>query len=288
MKTEKIILGTVQFGLDYGINNSSGKPGEKEVFNILASASEKNIQILDTADSYGSAAILIGHFQEQNGYHFDINTKFTYNKNIPVSTQLQRSLSLLKVNFINTYFYHRFEDMITNPDLHGELGDLKSKGWIKKIGVSVYGNDQFEQAIENDGIDVIQLPFNLLDNRKKRGELLKLAKRKNKDIQTRSVFLQGLFFKKKSSFPAYLQPLIPYLKTITYLADEYKGKMESIALQYALHQPEIDYVLIGVDNEEQLSRNLGYAQSQFPDELFKAIDQIDVKETTLLSPNNWR
>ena len=32
---KKLILGTVQFGLDYGINNSLGKPSQKNIARIL-------------------------------------------------------------------------------------------------------------------------------------------------------------------------------------------------------------------------------------------------------------
>ena len=43
----KIILGTVQFGLEYGINNINGKPDKETVFEILSSAYDNGIKYFD-------------------------------------------------------------------------------------------------------------------------------------------------------------------------------------------------------------------------------------------------
>ena len=74
--TDKLILGTVQFGLDYGINNRLGKPSKQKVFEILDYASQNEIKILDTADTYGSATELLGNYNNSNSSRFLINTKF--------------------------------------------------------------------------------------------------------------------------------------------------------------------------------------------------------------------
>ena len=54
----KIALGTVQFGLDYGVNNKRGKIPADEVFRILDKAAEAGIDTLDTAHAYGEMAYL--------------------------------------------------------------------------------------------------------------------------------------------------------------------------------------------------------------------------------------
>ncbi len=51
----KISLGTVQFGMDYGIANVRGKVDKEEVFKIMDLASSKKIGFLDTAYSYGES-----------------------------------------------------------------------------------------------------------------------------------------------------------------------------------------------------------------------------------------
>ena len=75
----KIILGTVQFGLDYGINNNNGKPSNETVFNILNTARQNGIEILDTAEAYGSAIPTIGEYHHESISKFKIVSKFSNN-----------------------------------------------------------------------------------------------------------------------------------------------------------------------------------------------------------------
>lgn len=284
----KLILGTVQFGLEYGINNSVGKPQKEQVFEIFEQVAKSGLEVLDTADVYGNASELIGEFFANSSTRFKINTKFKVEKDKTIEEQLQHSLGLLNTQNINVYFYHRFDEMIEFPETLVELEKLKTQKLINKIGVSVYGNDELEIAVNTPEIDAIQLPFNLLDNYSQRGNLLKLAKQKGKEIQVRSVFLQGLFFKKLEDYPTYLSPLKPYMQTISEISDDGKMGMEALALSYALNQPEIDYVLIGVDTLEQLNRNLSYSDTVMPDDILARINVIDVAETELLYPKNWK
>lgn len=284
--SNRIILGTVQFGLDYGINNNSGRPSTDQVFKILELASESGIEILDTADAYGNASELLGEFNKLNPGTFRINTKFK-NGSETIAEQLEKSLEHLSVSSIYTYYFHCFNDFRYNPYLLTELKLLKEKGSIEKIGVSVYENDEFEMAVNTKEVDVIQFPFNLLDNRFQRGRLIKMAKKKRKELQIRSVFLQGLFFKPLLYLPKNLLPLKPYLNMVSDLAIEYNLSIENLALQYAFSHPEIDHVIIGVDNTLQLQKNLNALQENISKELIEIINKIAVKETELLYPKNW-
>lgn len=282
----KIILGTAQFGLDYGINNNSGKPSTDQVFKILELASESGIEILDTADVYGNASELLGEFNKLYPGCFKINTKFKVDQK-PIDEQVATSLERLSVNSINTYFFHSFGDLMNNPGLFIELGVLKEKGFIQKTGVSVYGNDEFEIAINTKEVDVIQFPFNLLDNRFQRGELMRQAKENGKELQIRSVFLQGLFFKPLEDITAKLIPLKPYLIVASELANEYNLSMENLALLYGYSQPEIEHIIIGVDNTLQLQKNLKTLQLNISSEIIEKVNKINVRETELLYPKNW-
>ena len=284
--SNKIILGTVQFGINYGINNISGKPSKKKVFELLEYALNKDIKTLDTADAYGNATELLGNYNNSNFSPFLINTKFN-KSDLSIQKQLEVSLNSLKINQINTYFYHSFDDFKLFPEILFELIELKEQNRIKKIGVSVYGNSEFQLANDTIEIDVIQLPFNLLDNLSQRGKLIEEAKTKGKEIQVRSVFLQGLFFKNTKQLPNSIKSLKPYLEEILIIAKEANIPIENLALQYALQYKEIDNVIIGVDNVEQLERNLSFSNIKLPSEVVKAINKINVKETELLYPKNW-
>jgi uncharacterized protein len=286
VNNSKIILGTVQFGLDYGINNVTGKPSIEQVFNILEFAASQGVEILDTADAYGNANELLGDFNRSHPGLFSVNTKFKDNQE-PLAKQLSRSLKLLNLNTVNTYFFHSFSDFINHSDLMNELIYLKKNNQINKIGVSVYDNYEFQKVINSPEIDVIQFPFNLLDNLYQRGEMMKLAKKRGKELQVRSLFLQGLFFKSPEKIPSKLSPLNPYLKRINDLSSENNLSIEKLAILYALQQPEIDNILLGVDNLEQLKNNLNIGQESLAKETTEIIDKIAVQETELLYPKNW-
>jgi aryl-alcohol dehydrogenase-like predicted oxidoreductase len=58
----KLILGTVQFGLEYGVNNQKGIPSSNEIKKILDFAFKRKINILDTAEAYGNSQERIGEY----------------------------------------------------------------------------------------------------------------------------------------------------------------------------------------------------------------------------------
>lgn len=285
----KIILGTVQFGLNYGINNQSGKVNERDIGEIFNYAHKKNISTLDTADAYGDAINIIGNYHNQNKNEFKIITKFksTHREIDNLENLVKNSIKQLNISKIFGYLYHSFDDFKKYNYTLQELIALRDKGFIQHIGVSIYTNEQFEELLKYDEIEIIQLPYNLLDNSNKRGELIQRAKALGKIIHVRSVFLQGLFFKDLKTLPDKLLPLKKDLQTIRNITTEYQINMAALALNYALSNPNIDGVLIGVDNLEQLKINIKVAKQPLNQEIIAAIDAIFIQETSLLNPSNW-
>lgn len=193
MKASKIILGTVQFGLDYGINNSSGKPTEERAHAILKEAFDRGIKTLDTAAAYGNSEELIGNYHRKSTEKYSVITKFHIHKGVEVSEIIDVALEKLGVNSIDTLFFHSFQDYLSNPEIIQELIKEVDKERIHRLGVSVYTNNEIRSLLSVPEIDVIQAPFNLLDNHSKRAEVFQNAKSKGKKILTRSVFFTGAF-----------------------------------------------------------------------------------------------
>lgn len=283
-----IILGTVQFGLDYGINNLSGKPGEQSIFEILEYAHSLGIHTLDTAEAYGNAVDMIGSFHRQTGSHFAINTKFTGQSVTAIEVELESNIHKLGITQVETYFYHTFSKYKANPQLADGLQKMKEAKLFKQVGISVYSNNELETAINDPGIDVIQLPFNLLDNFSQRDQYFQLAKEKQKRIQVRSVFLQGLFFIDIDKLPVKLLPLRPYLQELKSIVDKNGISMEALCLQYANQQSFVDEIVFGVDTKQQLMNNIESLHTKVSPEIYKQIDSIHMKETELLYPYNWQ
>ncbi len=287
----KIILGTVQFGLEYGINNHSGKPDENTVDAILDLAHENGINLLDTAEAYGNSQELIGRYHHKTGRRFEVITKFAGGRtDLPASlkNRVELDLAALETDSLFGYMFHSYKDFETHyKKYQQEILDLKSKGLIKKFGVSIYTNAEFSALLNTNEVDFIQLPFNLLDNDFQRGELIRAAKQRGIEIHTRSVFLQGLFFKQKDKVPAALTSLLPYLGELNQLSEEYDTDLHDMALNYAMAQQSIDHVLIGVDTAEQLKKNIDASGHPVNGALLERINGLKVKETELLNPTNW-
>ncbi|SIO49142.1 Predicted oxidoreductase [Chitinophaga niabensis] len=285
--TNKIILGTVQFGLPYGINNTQGMPGRNQVFKILELAHANGIRILDTAEAYGTAESLIGEYHAGHDHAFDIISKFKYKEGTQLREYLQLKTAALKISELYSYMFHSAGDYLSHPELKKLLLSFKKEGLIRKTGVSIYTNDEFRQVLADDDIDLVQLPFNLLDNNFQRGALLKEAKERGKEIHVRSVFLQGLFFKDPQELPEKLKPLSKYILKLRDLSVTAGIPVQQLALQYALSNEYIDKVLIGVDSLEQFQANLSVVQNNNGLRVGSQIDEIEVSETLLLNPANW-
>lgn len=282
----KLIFGTVQLGIDYGINNNSGKPSFQDALQLLQSASESGMKIIDTADGYGDAIKIIAAYHENNA-PFEVITKFSALPYINIQIYVQQVLERLHVDHIYGLMYHKYADFIKYPHLTDLLTIEKEKGNINHIGVSVYTNEELKDCIEHDSIDIIQLPYNLLDNYSQRGHLLKKAKAKNKIIHTRSVFLQGLFFKPVDSLPEKLVPLKTYLKQLKEIEQTSNCSMHELALNYAVHTGEVDNVLFGAEKIMQLQMNIDGIKKEFSEDVFELVNTIAVKEKELLNPANW-
>lgn len=286
----KLILGTVQFGIDYGVNNSIGKLEENQVLELFKIAHNQGIRILDTAEVYGNAHEIIGNFHKKNDdSRFKIITKFPHSvKYNSINNKVLQYLEQLAVSSIEVLMFHSFESFKTNYKALDSLKELKSKGSIKNIGVSVYTNEHLKQLLNEDLITVIQFPFNMLDNFNVRGDLLDQLKQKGKSIHTRSAFLQGLFFKNTNDKSPIVQNLKTELKILNQIIIDSNCSIEELALSYCLHQENIDNVIIGVDSILQLNANIKASSYNISQDDIKVINNIQVKDLDLLNPSLWK
>jgi aryl-alcohol dehydrogenase-like predicted oxidoreductase len=287
MLHSKLILGTAQFGLNYGVNNSYGRPSQKEIFSILDFARLQGIEMLDTADAYGNAIEIIGLYHQKRSHRFRILNKFKIQKRKEIIKHANNTLNQLCISHFDVYSYHSFDDYINFPHLKEDLLILKDQKLISKIGISVYTNYELMHVIDDNDIEVIQLPYNLLDNQNIRGEYLNYAKKNGKEIHIRSVFLQGLFFMDEQLMPEKLFPLKAYLTTIKDYCRKESINIGSLAISYPIYKNNIDSVLIGVDSKDHLRNNI-----ESIIDLKNAFDYIDnwikVQEIELLYPFNWK
>lgn len=280
---KKLVLGTVQFGLNYGINNQSGQVSQNEVAKILQWAKKSGIKTLDTSSAYGTSESVLGKAFSENNLQFQIISKYPPSEE-NVATVFASSIGKLHQKKLYGYLVHNFEYYQSHPQLWEEMKQLKAEGKIEKIGFSLYNTVQLKYLLDRRVMfDILQFPYNLFD--RQFDAYLPLLKKNGVEIHTRSVFLQGLFFKDLDSLSVQLEPLKPYLLQIRNYCAAHTISTEQCALSFVLHNPFIDGVLIGVDNVSQLQNNINVAAHTV--EVDELAQQIIVNETSLLNPSNW-
>ncbi len=285
---DKFILGTVHFGLDYGINNDVGKISEDDAFRILMISYQNGIRTLDTAGNYGNSEKIIGRFIEKNPeFVWKVISKLKLNAENDFESALEMSLSNLNVECLESLMFHSFSDYIKFKD-HLQFFNQRFKGKkYKKLGVSLYTNEEIGVVISDPNIDLIQVPFNLLDNENQRGDVLLKAKNIGKEIHVRSIFLQGLVFMNEAKVPFKLAQLNRYVRNLQLLCKENEFSMLQLAIQYPLTKGYIDQVLFGVDSVAQLKENFKCIEKRIPENIIRFVDNISVKEKELLNPSKW-
>lgn len=283
---KKIVLGTVQFGLDYGINNLSGQVPQVEVDAILNLAHQGGIGILDTSAVYGNSEIVLGNSLIKLEQDFKIISKYPQSTD-SVETAFFNSLNHLHSEKIYGYLVHHFDFYLSHPEIWADMKDLNKRGLIEKIGFSLYTTTQLQYLLDHKvEFDILQFPYNLLDRQFE--PYLSSLKQAGVEIHTRSAFLQGLFFKDVHTLTGKLLPLKKYLEMLHEYCCSNGIPMEQLSLSYVASNSHIDGVLIGVDNRQQLQANMDALQNGLRQQDIDFVSSINVSETELLNPVNWK
>ena len=270
LRLSKLTLGTVQLGSAYGIANRSGKPDEDQSFRLLNRAIQGGITCFDTAGAYGDSESVLGRFFSQREKPLFISkTKITADartKEIEIEREMynnvQMSLGRLQIEKIPIMMLH-------NPDIlqiHGKtvtscFDKLIKEGLVDKAGVSFGANidEQFEQVwplVKEDLYEVVQIPFNLLDDRLDRSGGLQRLKASEKIVFARSIFLQGLIFLSPGSLPQHFSAASKSIYRLQRLAEGEGLSLAQLAVSYVRDRAEVDSVVIGAETEEQVISNL--------------------------------
>ena len=283
--TEKMVLGTAQFGMDYGIANINGKPKKKEVFDILDLAWKKGIRRFDSAPGYGSEALL-GEFITANGIQDEaiVLTKIPSLYGVSdfqtdIITNLKSSLKNLGCPIDVLFFHNPVDSGLLLSDLQF-FETLLNDYSVSTLGVSVYETKEVESLSGCQFELAFQFPFNVLD---RRFEQVSMPQRKR---FARSVFLQGLL---ASTNDLRLDAPVKLLN----LQKEYhdrlaKHNLESVAfaVSFVANNDAVDYFLIGLDSVEQLEDILNLDSYNQKD--IAMFDDLPINtDKHWLDPRNW-
>jgi aryl-alcohol dehydrogenase-like predicted oxidoreductase len=291
MQLNKLTLGTVQFGIPYGISNIYGQVSESEIIDILDIAYNYGISILDTASLYGNSEKTLGKFADGR---FNIISKI---KEVPTNQiwsaeklsiwmeqEINISLKKLKCDQLYAYLLHRPLDLLKFNDLKyfESLEKLKESGKTSKIGFSVYTPNDLDQLYASYKPDLVQLPMNVLDCEFLKSGWLDKLKEDNVEIHVRSIFLQGLLLMSLEDqilkFPEYSNI---WEKWHQQLKDNNLTAIEA-CWNFVNQYRQIDKVIVGVLSSNELKEILRIPMSKVD------FNDICTSDESLIYPSNWR
>ena len=180
-----------------------------------------------------------------------------------VKNQIAESLKRLGLKSIYGLLLHRSENLLETSGLKIKeaLYEIKSEGLVKKIGVSIYNPEELELLLKNINLDLIQAPLNLIDQRLQTSGWLSRLHNEGIEIHSRSSFLQGLLLLPRKQIPSRFERW-------AYLWDQWENKKKKsgksaleLCLAYPLSLPEVNKVIVGVNNLNHLNSILNVSKN---------------------------
>ena len=286
-----LMLGTVQFGLPYGVANTHGMPTDDDVATILKEAFDAGMNSIDTSADYGSSEERLGAAMNHLGLsgRFEVVTKIPKvpdglaESEIPtfVAAHLTRSLQRLGLEQLAAALFHAESDAVHLPHLETMI----DKGYIARSGVSL---DSIDHPIEAHKACCVQIPSNLLDHRF--DNLIDSAPTNQQIVFARSVFLQGFLLMPEESIPLHLAPLVIYRNLLEKIAREADYSLAQLAVGYLRSQPNVTSLVMGMETVGQLRENLDlFNMPLFPPELMNRVKTaVGLLPEQLIRPSLWR
>ncbi|MGV8952322.1 MAG: aldo/keto reductase [Cypionkella sp.] len=279
----KLALGTVQFGLNYGVANKSGQVRPQEVSAILQTARAAGITMLDTAIAYGESEARLG---SAGVVDFRVVSKLPGLEGEPdIVALVQSSTARLGIAGLYGLLLHRSSDLAgaRGDRVYSDLLELKQRGLVQKIGVSIYDPSELAPIMDRFELDIVQAPYNLLDRRLASSGWLTRLKSAGVEVHTRSAFLQGLLLMAPGERPAKFARWSTLLSQWDgWLADTGIPALDA-ALAVACGNSAIDQVIVGVDSASQLMDIVRAAAGAH----MPAPDFLRSDDTDLINPANW-
>ena len=295
----RLCLGTVQFGMDYGIRGQK-QPSVEDAVKILDYATQNGIDNIDTAASYGTAEDVVGEFLKRKTISRDklfVVSKFTPNalddvkpedyKKV-INEHLTRTLNRLNTDYLDSYMFHSSRYAFDEEKLKA-MYEVKQEGRIRHCGVSVYYPDEAKICIESPYVDFMQLPSSIFDQRMRQSGIFDLAlKNGTTQVHSRSAFIQGLILMNEDEVPPFLEGAKPIIKKIDLICKKYNISRIKLAMLFVKQFDAISHLVFGVDNIEQIKEDIKIFQEDFSSDILKEIaEEFKDLSTDIFMPSLW-
>jgi len=290
--TDRLVLGTVQLGMLYGINNKIGKPDFNSACDIVSSAFSLGITRFDTAQGYGDSEEVLGKIFDklkvgaQARVYSKLQPNMDFSQEDVVEKSVDDSLGRLGIGQLEGLLLHNEDDLYSwDKGLGKNLRKLVNKGKVRSIGISFYSPQKALDALDLEGIDIIQVPANILDHRFEEAGVFKKANECGKKVFVRSIFLQGLLLISLDHVPVSLNYALPYLEKLEQMANSMKLTRFELSLRYAAQRWPESYIIFGAESSKQVINNV---RSLIPRTVLR-VDESTFKDVpeNVLNPMLW-
>ena len=296
----ELCLGTVQFGMDYGIRGKK-KPPLFDALKMLDYAVHNGIFTIDTANAYGEAEDVVGAYLGRDPavrQQVRLISKFRPNllDNVPeeqyypiMKSNLEESFRRLHTDYLDGYLLHSAR-YVYNDAIIEALVRLKQEGFARAVGVSVYETDEAKTGILRGDLDFLQLPYSVLDQRMFHSGVLALAEERQFPLHSRSAFIQGLVLMNSKEVPLFLRDrAAPILKKVDSVCRETGLTRVQIAMGFVKQQRAISHMVFGVRNLDQLKEDISVYQQDLPDDVAVELEgQFSDISTDIVMPSLWK
>lgn len=285
----RITLGTVQFGMSYGVSNQDGVVDESEVASILEEAKGAGIDTLDTAINYGNSEAVLGSLGVKD---FKVVSKLSDfpDGDLEVTewtrVEILSSIERLGTQSLYSVLFHKPSELSSDsgPKYYEALNQLKLDGLIEKIGVSICAPEELKFLVANFDIDLVQAPLNIIDQRMVRSGWASELENRGIEFHTRSSFLQGLLLMKADERPEFFGRWQNFWdEWDQWLLETGLAPLQA-CIRYALSISEVERVVVGVHSRDQLKQIVSASHGPSP-ELPNWTATIDPE---LINPSLWK
>jgi len=296
----RLCLGTVQFGMDYGIRGKK-KPFLSDSLEMLDYAVHNGISTIDTANAYGEAETVVGAYVKKAPAvrnRVQIISKLRPNllDDVPdeqyysvMRTNLEESFQRLHTDYLDGYLLHSARYVYQDAIIEA-LARLKSEGYVKAVGVSVYETDEAKAGIMRDNLDFLQLPYSVLDQRMLHDGVFALAEERSFPLYSRSALIQGLVLMAPNEVPLFLRKrAAPILQKIDLVCKETGLTRLQLAMGFVKQQTAVSHLVFGVRNLAQLREDISVFQQDLPHDVIEELEtQFSNISADIVMPSLWK
>ncbi|NQV00051.1 MAG: aldo/keto reductase [Parcubacteria group bacterium] len=283
----KIALGTVRFGMDYGISNERDQIPYEEAADIFTAATRHGVDVIDTAYNYGESESVLGSLLKDTAHRFKVVSKLPKCGHGDVPRLFKESLEKLNVCRLYGYIIHNFDSYVEDEAIWDELCKLKSSGQVEKIGFSIYYPQELERLFDKKvNFNIIQIPLSILDQRFM--PYLECLKKLGVEIHVRSVFLQGLFFKDADKLSGSFKKISSKLKELEDLSCRESIPLYAICLLFAVLNENVDKVVIGMGSVKHVESDIGaFRYAPTARKIYDRLLSLREDDENIVVPSMW-